>query len=331
MAIVVGLAALSACSDGTRAAPAPVASGHGGGGGMLAQGSASTGGGNTGGGSAGGGGGFALDVHTSLDGDEVLTLATNLPRRYSACTEIEGAPCEDADGDGLTDAWEDLVLLRLRPFVRLDEAEQLVSDPDFTLGVVGRVTPVGSFVHAYMMLGYAYDYGSCGGITSHNGDSERVALQLAPVQGSAGDVRVQQAYTAAHEGTITDHSMVFSTAELGQLVHETDPAFGEPRWVVFASADKHATYATAAICEGIAPGVPCTDEDCSPDNVADPAPFTRLFPYLNAGEPTMPMVTDLSVIGFVGDDAWADQDFCGGLGGNGCSSPVRDKLTVDPF
>lgn len=321
---------LGSCSDEANG-PGPGAAGMGG----VATGGSTSGGqgggdGGEGGMATGGGGAgtFMLEAHTSLDGDEILELTTNLPREVITCAQLEGAPCEDADNDGLTDAWEDLVLSRLRPFVRLDEAEQLVNDDAYVLGVVGRVTPVGAYVHAYMMLGYEYDFGSCL-LTSHNGDSERVALELEPT--GDGDVRVRQAYTAAHEGTVTDHSMVFGPTELGDLVHEADPAFGEPRWVVFSSADKHATYATIAICESINPGIPCADEDCAPDNVADPAPFTRLFPYVNAGEPDTPLVTDLAGFGFPGDDAWDEQNFCGGLGGNGCSSPVREKLVTNPF
>ena len=42
-------------------------------------------------------------------------------------------------------------------------------------------------------------------------------------------------------------------------------------------------------------------------------------------------VGDLGPVGFPGDDAWADQDFCGGLGGSVCSSSVRSKLVTDPF
>ena len=100
--------------------------------------------------------------------------------------------------------------------------------------------------------------------------------------------------------------------------------------MVYPSADKHATYATIAICEGVSV-VPCFDEDCAPDGVNDPSKFDRLPPFVNAGEETAPLVSDLTAIGFPGDDAWADQDFCGGLGGATCSAPVRDKLLNDPF
>ena len=54
---------------------------------------------------------------------------------------------------------------------------------------------------------------------------------------------------------------------------------------------------------------------------------TKLFNEFLAA----PLTSFLTAIGFPGDDAWAMQDFCGGLGGTGCSSAVRDKLLVDPF
>jgi hypothetical protein len=113
-------------------------------------------------------------------------------------------------------------------------------------------------------------------------------------------------------------------------VHDVDPRTGEPRWVVFPSSDKHGTYATIEICEDVSV-IPCVDEDCGADGVADPAMYDRLPPYVNAGEEAMPLVTDLTVVGFPGDDAWAEQDFCGGLGGTGCSDDVRNKLLPSPF
>jgi hypothetical protein len=66
--------------------------------------------------------------------------------------------------------------------------------------------------------------------------------------------------------------------------------------------------------------------------VNDPESYD-LLPELwgNAGELAAPRISDLTELGFPGDDAWTDADFCGGLGGTGCSSPVRAKLLVDPF
>ena len=328
------LAMLLTCGcAGDDGASATFSSGDGGmtGAGGIGGEDPTGGAGGTGPTGTGGSGGatFSLDVSTELDGTGALILFTNVPHDLDAC-EAAGAPCFDDDVDGLNDAWEDVVIDRLRPFVRLDEAEQLVNEPGTAVGLVARVTLRGGYVVLYMMLGYARDYGSCGGFTAHNGDSERVVLELELLDETTGDAVVHQAYTAAHEGTINDHGMVFGTDELGELVHEDDPTFGEPRWVVFASANKHATYASAAICEAVSP-LPCVDEDCSPDGVADPTPYTLLLPFTNAGEPTAPLLGDLSPLGFPGEDAWLDQPFCGGLGGSGCASSVYDKLTVDPF
>jgi hypothetical protein len=288
--------------------------------------------GGSGGGSGGSSGGSALDAHTELDGP-VLVLHCNLPREVGECAESgpPGVPCADDDGDGLTDRWEELIIDRFRPLVRFDENESLLGDPAFVTAMVARVAPAGDALVAFMMLGYSRDYGSCGGLSAHNGDSERVVVELVPEpDGGACDVRVNRAYTAAHEGTVTDHGRVFEGAALGELVHAFDPSLGEPRWVVFSSENKHATYASEAICEGIS-DVPCFDEDCGADGAPDPETFERLFPFVNAGEELAPFVTDLGPIGFAGEDAWADQDFCGGLGGILCASPVREKLLASPF
>ncbi len=277
---------------------------------------------------------FEHVFYTVITDEGRLALQSNLPWSMAECVALPelDVPCEDADADELVDAWEDVVLDRLRPLRRFDEEESAIGDASAVFGDVGRVTPgpdAGS-VRLYVMLGYSYDYGSCG-FTSHNGDSERVALDLAPwPEGGAGGVVMAQAYTAAHEGTVSDHGRVYAGADLGELVMGLDPETVEPRWVVFPSADKHATYASIDVCEGISV-VPCFDEDCGPDGVADPSMYDVLPVAGNAGEAEAPRLTELSDVGFPGDDAWAEQDFCGGLGGSECSSSVREKLTVDPF
>jgi hypothetical protein len=283
--------------------------------------------GRTSAGGGGAGGAFVLIAQTSEAGG-IMRLDTNLPRTVAACEAIPSAPCDDLDGDDLVDAWEEVALDRLRPIVVLDEDEPLVNDPTAVVGLVGRVTPVGQFIHMYMMLGYSKDYGSCGGFTGHNGDSERVALKLEQAPGGdLGDVVVNAAFTTGHEGTSNDQSRIFEGVNLALLSFSMDV---EPRWEVFSSASKHATYGTKMLCEDVSI-IPCFDEDCAPDNVANPALYRRLFAFVNAGEPATPLVNDLGPLGFVGETAWGNQDFCGGLGGSGCSAPVRDKLTNDPF
>ncbi|MBP6629980.1 MAG: hypothetical protein KBG28_17490 [Kofleriaceae bacterium] len=286
---------------------------------------------------AGAGGRFVLAAAMTWSVTEPLTLVTNLPSRQVACQALTstGAPCGDADGDGLVDAWEDLVLDRFRPAQILDEAESAVGEVGAVLGNVGRVAPVArssatTDVVVFIMLGYSRDYGVCGA-TEHDGDSERVALHLVtPTGGGPGDVELTAAYTAGHEGEANDQSVLFAGADLGRLEFATDPARGEPRWQVFPSQNKHATYGSISLCESVSV-VPCFDEDCGPDGVTDPSPFQRLPDLVNAGEPTQPRVDDLSVIGFPGESAWAERDFCGGRPGPSCSSPVRDKLVRDPF
>lgn len=276
---------------------------------------------------------FALDCHTEFTREQRLALACNLPLSLAACEQLGDpeAPCADVDLDGLTDTWEDLALDLLHPLRRFDEAEALLDDPAVVLADVGRVAPAGEQVRVYVMLGYSKDYGSCGGFTGHNGDSERVALNLQPDPARGpGGVVVVGAYTAAHEGTANDHGRVFADADLSLLVFAPDTVTADPRWVVFPSADKHATYASVPICEAISP-IPCIDEDCGPDGVDVPADYEDLPQVFNAGEEAAPRLTDLAPVGFPGEDAWADQDFCGGLGGTGCASSVRSKLLTDPF
>jgi len=291
----------------------------------------------------------ALDVgpedpflYARLDDTERLRIETNLPPTVDACsaTSPSGVSCDDADRDGLLDPWEDALLVALVPRLRFDEAEPHLDDPDAVLHAVARVTPVTPLgdsslrVHVYMMIGYSRDYGSCGGLSSHNGDSERVAFALRSTTGP-GELEADAFYTAAHENTANDHSTVYDALD-PVLVFEDD---GHPlhpdavRWTVFPSASKHATYASIDICENVARNVPCLDEDCGLDGgVADPSRYVVVPPVINAGEPEAPRVSALDGIGFPGDDAWLDQKFCGGRARDGgCSASVREKLTTDPF
>lgn len=166
--------------------------------------------------------------------------------------------------------------------------------------MIGRVAraPEGG-VRVYVTIAYSRDYGTCG-LTAHDGDSERVAVDLRVEEGGALVTRAF--YTAAHEGTLADHSRLWSDAALAELTFE-EPAPGEARWVVYPSADKHATYGTIEACESISP-LPCVDEDCAPNNVSYPERYDLLPPVHNAGEDTARLL---------------------------CASPVREKLLSDPF
>lgn len=266
--------------------------------------------------------------------DGALELATDLPRAIADCLiEYPAALCADDDRDGLTDEWEDLVLDRLRPFVRIDDGDPLRIDREGQVGSVGRVVPAVDpasgrlHIHMFLVLGYSRDYGRCtfGG---HFGDSERVALDLAPLPGHPGAVRLIGAYTAAHEGSDMDSSRLFRGDSTDELEYADDPVTGEPRWAVYSSRSKHATYATASLCESNDSWHFCGDEDCAAGRSVSPS-NELLMPFVNAGEPDARLAEE-----FMDEPVWDDEaPFCGGLGhgGGACASPLIEKLLVDPF
>jgi hypothetical protein len=228
--------------------------------------------------------------------------------------------CDDFDGDGLADAWEAIVLDAFRPAIRMAVDEPFLTDPNATILEVARIFPV-SFeplvVRALIAIPWHRDYGStCGGIGAHNGDPERVALELEALPDGA--VTIARAYTAGHEFTSADSSHLYASEELRELEYDTDP-----RWIVYASLNKHASYANSARCAD-ASAVPCVRETCG-------AAAELLPDVINAGEPEAPLIDDLSTFGFPGDLIWSDQDFCGGLTRILCSAPLSTKLLRDPF
>ncbi len=260
-----------------------------------------------------------------------LELATDLPREVADCLVDGAAPlCEDRDRDGLVDEWEDVLLDRLRPFVRIDEGDPLRVDPLGRVGSVGRVAPVRgaggqAVIRVFLVLGYSRDYGRCT-FDEHLGDSERVVLDLAPGPGARGAVSLISAFTAAHEGTAKDSSDLFDGDRLLQLEYADDPYLGQPRWVVYSSRSKHATFASPALCEANESWIFCGDEDCAAGG-ADAASSELLMPVVNAGEPDAPLADWM-----MDEPIWEDVDFCGGLGHGDepCASPLREKLLLDP-
>jgi hypothetical protein len=264
--------------------------------------------------------------------DGALELATDLPSAPGDCRASHPAAlCADRDHDGLTDEWEDVLLDRLRPFVRIDAGDPLRIDGEGVVGSIGRVVRAldsitgDPRIRVFLVLGYSRDYGRCT-FGSHRGDSERVALDLAPLPGQTGSVRVVGAYTAGHEGTINDSSQRFRGAGLSLLEYARDPVSGEARWAVYSSRSKHATYATPGLCESNDSWLFCGDEDCAAGRSIDP-PNELLMSVVNAGEPGATVVEE-----FMGESVWQDLPFCGGLDGSEpCASPIVEKLLLDPF
>jgi hypothetical protein len=253
---------------------------------------------------------------------------------FTPLTTTNCPTCPDVDADGLNDTFEDRVLRALRPVLMLHPDEPALDD-DSVLALVGRVSIASEnplVILVTVMIGWSEDYGSCG-FTAHHGDSERFAMLLAPVGDieatALATVDVTALYTAAHEGTLTDSGRIFTGSTLLADITVVDDD-GHPRFALFPSLKKHATYGNQTLCEG-AFALPCLKETCTTllEGVG------TVPPIVNAGEEAAERVGALDDIGFPGEHAWLDQRFCGGrgdgLGSGGCSSPVRAKLLVDPF
>ena len=239
-------------------------------------------------------------------------LLTDLPRACDGCA--------DSDGDGLGDAFEAMMLERLRPVVAMHSEEPLIYDPLAKVAAVGRVTPVADgHLRVFIILGYSFDYGRCaqGG---HRGDSERVAIDLVidPPGFSVSALdsySVAGFYTAAHEGTPTDASRISTPSEIEAIGDVTGD-----RWMIYAARAKHGSFPSRASCQTAADGV-CTTEDCQSFHLL-------LFPIVNAGEPDAPMATETAL-----GPIWSDAPFCGGIDQSDlpCATAPRGKLVDDPF
>ncbi|HEY8077379.1 MAG TPA: hypothetical protein VIF62_24805 [Labilithrix sp.] len=277
-------------------------------------------------------------IQVSRDASGALVLATGRPARMSSCHDAR--TCVDADGDGLVDAWEAIALDRLRPFVTFDEGEPLIGSKTDTFASIGRVAPTGdNHVLVNILLLYTRDYGAqnpvCFSASAHDGDVEHVALDLEIV--GAGKAIVRRFFTTGHEGTSDDQSRIWSSADFHRLEFAHD-GNGEPRWRVYSSRSKHATYATKSLCENAHMSSLlhqfCLDEDCAPDDVDHPERYTILPKIENGGEKNHPMADDLGALGFAGEHAWGAERFCGGLHPSSrkdCPPPVGDKLAANPF
>ncbi|MBI4820633.1 MAG: hypothetical protein HY791_30495 [Deltaproteobacteria bacterium] len=237
----------------------------------------------------------------------------------------DATTASDFDEDGLTDSFEAELLEALRPVLVIAPMDPALTDGS-AIQLVGRVFAASSdplVVRALVMIGWREDYGSCG-LTAHHGDSERFAVEL--TASAAKDLEITRIYTAAHEGTVTDRGRLFEGPGLAETVVGSDPSSGTVRLWLFPSERKHATYASVALCEG-AFVLPCLRETCADESTG----VLVVPPVTNAGEDTHRQLDALDALGFPGETAWGTADFCGGLGGSGCASPVRDKLMSDPF
>jgi hypothetical protein len=257
-----------------------------------------------------------------------LSISTTLP------AEASPGP-DDRDEDGLSDAWEDSILDRLRPVIHLADSEPMLEDLQGRVEFMGRLTrgPEPGSYRAFVGIGWEIDYGRCS-VAGHRGDVERVVYALE--EDGPGLLRVVAVYTAGHEYTSFDSSTVFGEADLGELELVIDPVTTQPRLAVYSSSGKHATYASRSRCERS--DFPCAREDC------ESGEDLLLLPELeNVGEPDStgagcqdPLDDRFPECSGLERFAWEGRPFCGfayisyGDAGN-CAPPAREKLVKDPF
>lgn len=281
---------------------------------------------------------------TTLDSNHLQLHATVPPQVLDCEREWsqDEAACRDLDQDGLSDLWERIALHRLRPFVRMHHQEPLFSDYYGRVVASGRVTQsADTHIRVFVSVAFSNDYGRCGA-TAHRGDPERIAMDL--VQRDSHTVEVVRVYTASHEGTALDGSLLVDEHDFGQLEFKIDELADMPRWVVYSSIGKHAMYPSADACAAKG-GFVCLNDDCASEGDAR----NDLLPDVyNIGEP------DSQSFEFEGSEngvefreatpklrreqVWGDEDYCGDIPehavdsySGSCAGPMRDKFVRDPF
>lgn len=259
-----------------------------------------------------------------------FSFATARVADVTKCVAMGRGDCADVDRDGLTDAWEDTVLAHFQPRLELDEQERGLTDPSFRVGTAGRVVARHddpSRVVVFYGFAFSEDYGSCS-FTDHHGDVERAVIELERTAGTNGDVRMIKAFTAAHEGDVTDASHLYEGDRLAselEFVSEN----GAPRWLLYTSRNKHGTYANKRTCES--KKLPCVADYCASSNKPNRNDYRRLPRLLNAGEPEHPRDSGWSRFGYESADAWSTKPFCGLASGGSCDSAPRSTFVRDPF
>jgi hypothetical protein len=212
----------------------------------------------------------------------------------------------DHDLDGLDDGDELAWAVAYRPFLS-------VADDDGCAlgGIVLRVFPHPDDPTLVAII-YDHLFETDCGFGGHTGDNEVFGATIDPAQPPPTGLVALVA--ASHQNTICERISACGRCP-GLDACDTAMLDGVPTPVVYSSKDKHGTYATLSSCD---PFATCFDA-CSLASASDDPPM------VNAGEPTMHMIDDLTAQGFItaangwtreevfDHDPWGPDDF-GGAG-----------------
>jgi hypothetical protein len=200
-------------------------------------------------------------------------------------------PKVDADGDGLDDADESAWADEYFPFYAIDP-----NDGCKTHGVLYRVSPhpadATKLAIVYDML-YDADCGASG----HDGDDEVFSVLADPKKKGVSGILAVRAIS--HQGTPCEHDTTCGVCQ-GMSACGTSQRNGVAYPVVYASKDKHGNYADKSTCDT---SFICDFGGCGLPSVADAPPF------VNAGEPGKPLVSNLTTQGFITTtNGWTHQE-----------------------
>ncbi len=201
-----------------------------------------------------------------------------------------GGSSGDLDKDGLDDAWEMDTARDYLPFLSLDPGDGCTRG-----GMLVRVHPhpsKGSLIH----IVYDHLYEKDCGLTGHVGDNEAFGVTIDPTIPPPAGILTMVAI--GHQSTICEKKTTCGSCG-GLNACATAMKNGAPYPVVFSSKDKHASYVEKDQCN---PFLSCFD-------TCTLASMTTAVALVNVGEPSAPLVTDLTDQGFITSaNGWTAQE-----------------------
>jgi hypothetical protein len=221
----------------------------------------------------------------------------------------------DFDRDSLNDSLEDQLAQSFFPQLWFDSGEDCTAPASASQPgtVLARVRPhpddPDRIAITYVTL-YREDCGGIFGITKHPGDLEPFAITLAVNPSCPKGYGIVQAKSVAHAGTATE--------TVDRLPINNICSWGP----IYAAKNKHGVYFSLVSCDA---GGLWGSDHCGQS-------FSLPWLVHNAGEPNAIRLDDLSGVGFPGEFAWQDQNFCGGQGRiSDCPGAIREKLDSEVF
>ena len=246
--------------------------------------------------------------------------STTVPPRSDGGPDGAGPPGVDSDGDGLSDALEAKIAAEYMPFFSIHP-----SDKCKTHGLIYRIAPHPKEPKRIMMWVDALFEKDCGA-NGHAGDDEVFGVVIDP--GKPAPAGILAVRAISHQNTLCQH--ITTCGSCGGLTACSTGARGGVMFpVVYASKDKHGSYSVLGTCADLI----CDFGGCTL------APSDDKGPYVNVGEPTKPLVKNLTTEGFVtAANGWTEPTLmnfdpwkAGNFGGAGDVSKdlVDDAFVVD--